>query len=242
MIESKNIISFIDALGHEDVDIRAEAVERIREAGLHAAPYLLAALQHENWLVRLHASKLLPACHYYSIGVMRKLQSALRQEKDEIVAETLLRALQALPFGDQQQEDSGEILEPMSDEQFFDGKQLEIPRFDLASILEIAAFLFSQGICFQLHKHAADSTCCPENISFLVEEAQFLKAIDLIKEFYGIDEQEIFSGPCPACGHEIENDARCPKCDLNLIGSSIGKNHPFMMFLQEVGLAKAENP
>ena len=238
MSESKNIAALIDILGHEDVDIRAEAVEKIRQEGAAVAPYLIAALQHENWLVRLHASKLLPACHYYSLGVVRKLQNALQREENEIVRESLFRSLQAVPFTDEQSQDAELMPEPMSDEQFFGGKKLEIPRFDIASAMEIAAFIFTQGICFQLHEHIPDSDCCLENISFWVEEEQFLKAIELIKEFFGIeDEEENFSGPCPACGHEIEDSARCPECDLNLVGNSISAEHPFMVFLREVGLA-----
>lgn len=127
---------------------------------------------------------------------------------------------------------------------------LEIPMFTLKEAHSVEKLLDAHGIQHQrdvLHLGASVYRGY-HAYTFWVREDQFMDAIAVLKECFGIPPASAdYTGVCPACGAEVVSSAACPKCDLNLSGDygEAKGTHPFIQFLKHhklLGGRDAEAP
>ncbi|WP_372370940.1 HEAT repeat domain-containing protein [Candidatus Uabimicrobium sp. HlEnr_7] len=85
MTNEDNIIKFVDLFSDDEVDVRYNAVIELTKIGRPAIPYLLAALDHKNWLVRYNSVRTISFMNDRSKVVMDKLSLQLEKEHDHDV-------------------------------------------------------------------------------------------------------------------------------------------------------------
>ena len=123
------------------------------------------------------------------------------------------------------------------------GQQVrEIPMFNHEQTLNIRSIFQRNKVAYQTKtiQTGAHIFAGWHAYIFVVERDQFDRAIELIKEYFGINPEakETYSGECPACGAQVVDSSRCPDCDLNFSSdlSKIMKDHPFYIFLEKHNL------
>lgn len=241
---AEEIQDLIYVLDNEDVDIRAEAVEMLYQIGLPVLPLLLDVLHEKSWLIRFNAVKIIAMLDYWSPLIIYKLHNLLRREQNEYVLENLVKAMR--PFAFLLHEEKPSFLQQpdsLTDDIYAVEDLREIPAFQLAEALEIGDLLASEAITFYRRRapQYKASSGSEEPFAFWVHKNQFPEIIELLKEYFGIGDEQAFSGECPACGYEVATAGKCPDCGLNLSGSVSGMMesqrpsmlaHPFLAFLK----------
>lgn len=114
---------------------------------------------------------------------------------------------------------------------------LEIPMFTLKEAHSVEKLLEAHKI--QHQRDVLNLGASPYRgyhaYTFWVREDQFMAAIAVLKEVFGIPPASAdYTGACPACGAKVVRSPACPECDLNLSGDygEAKSSHPFIQFLE----------
>ena len=116
-----------------------------------------------------------------------------------------------------------------------------IPRFSYEDTAEIELLLVDKGIPFESESVHFNVSSYGSQVGYLfhVPDEHYQPTIKVIREFYGlIEQQEQNLENCPACGSKVIDQHKCSECGLSLSYSpeeSMG-DHPFYIYLKQQNL------
>lgn len=118
----------------------------------------------------------------------------------------------------------------------------KIPRFSHSEVEEIAHLLGGEGIPFEVEGTTTDISHYGGITEFhlIVKDDDLVDVLSLLMIHFRItdEDDEPFSGTCPACGSDVPGALDCPDCGLSfsIETPESMKRHPFYLFLEANGL------
>ena len=115
----------------------------------------------------------------------------------------------------------------------------EIPRFTQEQYADICNMFSENDITFETKpvQIKVSRYGGSHEYNFYVPDKYFLKAIELLKEYFGFVKHEkiLFTGKCPACNYDVIKQPECPDCGLFFNPDPLAgwEEHPFYIFLKQ---------
>ncbi|NUM35109.1 MAG: hypothetical protein HUU50_11230 [Candidatus Brocadiae bacterium] len=237
--EEKKILFLISQLQDQNLDLGLQASEMLVKLGKDVVPYLLPLLDGKEWSFRFRIASLIQKIGIQTQEAYLAVEKVFQKEKDKDLLKKLRQAL-----AESEREILSDIYIPSGQKNHVVELELKkIEWFEAEESMEIEETFKNKGYIFQkkctVYSHPEWDNYYERHI-FLVHERNFDDAIQDILEYFGFgkNQEQSFSGECPACGTENDGVEECEECGLNLSfsPSKAIMEHPFFAFLLENGL------
>lgn len=233
----------INNLANDDLEVGMLVSDKLIAKGRGVLSELLPYLTDSHWLVRFRIASIIEKLGVVSPDVYEAIQAAFLQEQDDSIKRKLMQALQ-----DARLEKLFPICDPKN---FLEGRDKiewkSIEWFSEEEIKEINSLLMAENITFRIRVILQSHPELPNyQERYIIEVLSdfFIPTLEVLKNYFGVNgnEEELYTGECPACGYAMENETHCPDCGLNLANNALSDlmRHPFFAFLEEIQSSEDE--